>query len=107
MCLQAVALTAAAALPRDDRECAVAALRNQLVVMADSAGGTPDWTTLTVTGPTEMPGAQDGARFEWTASVVVHGESVLDALADLDEEAVPDLPPDSSGQTCTAMMPLA
>lgn len=89
MGLQAVVLRAAAALPRDDRECAVAALRSQLCVMAHSAGGTPRWTTLTVTGPTEMPGAQDGARFEWTASVVVQGEAVLDVLTDPDDEDAP------------------
>jgi hypothetical protein len=93
MRLQAVVLRAAAALPHDDRERAVAALRTQLCVMADSVGGTPDWASLAVTGPREMPGAQDGARFEWTASVVVHGESVLDCLADPDEEVLPHVAP--------------
>ena len=94
MCHQAVELRAAAALPREDRECALAALREQLGVMADSAGGAPDWTTLTVTGPEEMPGAQDGARFEWTATVVVRGESVLDVLNQPDDDdAVAHLTP--------------
>ena len=92
MRLQAV-LRAAAALPHDDREDAVAELRSQLCVMADSSGGTPDWTTFTVTGPTEMAGAQDGARFEWTATVVVHGESLLDVFTDPDEEAALPLTP--------------
>lgn len=89
MRLQAVVLRAAAALPSGDRECAVAALRDRLSVMAHSARGTPDWTTLMVAGPTEMPGAPEGARFEWTASVVVRGESVLDCFAYPDDEDAP------------------
>jgi hypothetical protein len=64
-------LRAAAALPHDDRDRALACLREQLRVMSDAAGAAPDWTTLTVTGPVEMPGADPAARFEWTACVVV------------------------------------
>lgn len=92
MRLQAV-LRAAAALPYDDQEDAVAELRGQLCVMAASAGGAPDWTTLSVAGPTDMAGAPHGARYEWTATVVVHGESVLDVFTDPDEEVVLPLTP--------------
>lgn len=38
-----------------------------------AAEGTPDRTTLAVAGPTEMAGAEDRTRFEWTASVAVQG----------------------------------
>jgi|1186.fasta_scaffold170093_2 hypothetical protein len=63
-------LRAAAAVPFDHRDLAVGCLREQLRVMADAACATPDWTTLIVTGPVEMPGAEPAARFEWTATVV-------------------------------------
>jgi hypothetical protein len=75
---------AAAALPHDNREWATDGLRDQLRIMAGAAGATPDWTTLVVTGPTEMDGAPDPTRFEWTASVAVPGGSVLDTLPDPD-----------------------
>src|SRR3954465_15018330 len=64
-------LRAAAAVPFEHRHRVVGCLQEQLRVMADAAGATPDWTTLTVTGPVEMPGAEPAARFEWTATVVV------------------------------------
>ena len=64
---------AAAALPYEDRTRALAGLRGQLRIMAVAAGTTPDWTTLTVAGPDEVAGAQARMRFEWHASVVVHG----------------------------------
>ena len=66
-------LRAAAALAHDDRHGAVEELRHQLCTMATAAGATPDWTTLTVTGPTEMTGVDEAARFEWTASVFIEG----------------------------------
>lgn len=79
-------LRAAAALPFDDRERAIDVLRDQLRVMAAAEGGTPDWTTLTVAGPSEMAAAEEETRFEWAASVAVHG-TVLGALPDPDAVA--------------------
>jgi hypothetical protein len=64
---------AAAALPHGDRTRALPGLRGQLQIMAVAAGTTPDWATLTVAGPEEVAGAQPPTRFEWHASVVVHG----------------------------------
>jgi hypothetical protein len=52
--------------------------------MALAAGLMPDWSTLAVTGPTEMTGTQHGARFEWTGRVAVRGTSPLRALPDPD-----------------------
>jgi hypothetical protein len=75
---------AAAALPHANREWAVHGLGCQLRIMAMAAGGTPDWTTLAATGPTEVAGAPERARFEWTASVTVRGVSVVDVLPDPD-----------------------
>lgn len=75
---------AAAALPHDNRERATNDLRDQLRIMAGAAGAMPDWTTLVVTGPTQMDGAPAPTRFEWTASVAIPGGSVLDALPDPD-----------------------
>jgi hypothetical protein len=75
---------AAAALPHDNRKRATDGLRDQLRIMAGAAGATPDWTTLVVTGPTEMDEVPDPTRFEWTASVAVPGGSVLDTLPDPD-----------------------
>jgi hypothetical protein len=68
-----VILRAAAALPHDDRERAVEELQAQLRVMAAAAAVVPDWTTLTVTGPTEMTAMDDRSWFEWAASIAVHG----------------------------------
>ena len=74
---------AAAALPHEDRARALDGLRGQLRIMAMAAGATPDWTTLTVAGPDEVAGAQARTRFEWHASVVVHGGTRFFRLADL------------------------
>lgn len=81
---------AAAAVPHVNRESAMDGLRGQLRIMAVAAGATLDWTTMTVTGPTEMAGAGDRTRFEWTASVAGQGLSILDTLPD------PDVDPPAS-----------
>ena len=52
--------------------------------MAAAAGATPDWTTLDVTGPMELPGAEARTRFEWTASVSFRGGVRLDEVPDPD-----------------------
>lgn len=75
---------AAAALPHQNRGRATEALRDRLTIMALAAGLTPDWSTLVVTGPTEMTGTQHGARFEWTGRVAMRGSSSLLALPDPD-----------------------
>jgi hypothetical protein len=75
---------AAAALPHQKRGRATAELRDQLTIMGLAAGLTPDWSTLAVTGPTEMTGTQQGARFEWTGRVAMRGSSPLAALPDPD-----------------------
>jgi hypothetical protein len=75
---------AAAALPHQNRGRATEGLRDQLTIMALAAGLTPDWSTLAVTGPSEMTGTQHGARFEWTGRVAVRGLSPLVALPDPD-----------------------
>src|SRR3954453_3713673 len=81
---------AAAALPHRNRGRATEGLRDRLTIMAVAAGLTPDWSTLAVTGPTEMTGTQQGARFEWTGRVAMGGSSRLVALPDPD--AFPQLP---------------
>lgn len=75
---------AAAALPHQNRGRATEGLRDQLTIMALAAGLTPDWSTLAVTGPTEMTGIQHGARFEWTGRVAMRGSSPLVVLPDPD-----------------------
>jgi hypothetical protein len=75
---------AAAALPHRDRSRATEGLRDRLTIMAVAAGLTPDWSTLAVTGPTEMIGTQQGARFEWTGRVAMRGSSPLVVLPDPD-----------------------
>lgn len=81
---------AAAALSHQNRGRATEGLRDQLTIMALAAGLTPDWSTLAVTGPTEMTGTQHGARFEWTGRVAMRGWSPLAALPDPD--ALPQHP---------------
>jgi hypothetical protein len=75
---------AAAALSHPNRRRATEGLRDQLAIMALAAGLTPDWSTLAVTGPTEMTGTQQGARFEWKGRVAMRGSSPLVALPDPD-----------------------
>jgi hypothetical protein len=81
---------AAAALSHQDRGRATEGLRDRLTIMALAAGQTPDWSTLAVTGPTEMTGTQHEARFEWTGRVAMRGSSPLVALPDPD--AFPQYP---------------
>jgi hypothetical protein len=76
---------AAAALSHENRGRATEGLRAQLTIMALAAGLAPDWSTLAVTGPTEMTGTQQGARFEWTGRVAMRGSSPLMALPDPDD----------------------
>jgi hypothetical protein len=92
---------AAAALPHENRTRALDGLRGQLRIMAVAAGATPDWATLEVAGPDEVAGAQPPTRFEWHASVVVHGGSRLSRPADL----APCLPFDA-GDCHTAPLPV-
>ena len=92
---------AAAALPHENRTEALDGLRGQLRVMAVAAGATPDWTTLTVAGPDEVVGAQQRMRFEWHASVVVHGLTRSFRLPDL----VP-CPSADVGECLTAPLPV-
>ena len=66
-------LRAAAAGPADDAGRAAVELREQLRVISVAARATPEWSTLQVAGPVEVPGADLGARFEWTATVVAWG----------------------------------
>jgi hypothetical protein len=73
---------AAVAMPQDDRVVATDQLRRQLRIMAAAAGATLDWTTLAVTGPMEIPGAEAATRFEWTASVAFRGGANLHDLPD-------------------------
>lgn len=52
-----------------DAERAIAALRGNLRVTAARDGALPDWSTLRVTGPTEVIGARGIVWWEWTATV--------------------------------------
>jgi hypothetical protein len=78
----AVTYKAAAALPYDDRERAVAVLRGQLRLMAIAGGIMPDWSTLEVAGPTEPPGLRRAGWFEWHASVRTHDGQLLEEPTD-------------------------
>jgi hypothetical protein len=91
---------AAAALPHEDRTQALDGLRGQLRIMAVAAGATPDWTTLTVAGPDVVAGVQECIRFEWHASVVVHGVARSFRLADLVA-----WPAGDAGECLTAPLP--
>lgn len=63
---------ARASYPYVDSERAVAALRGQLRVAAMNDGTTPDWSTLLITGPTEVIGARGIRWYEWAATVDSH-----------------------------------
>jgi hypothetical protein len=77
---------AAAALPSNDREVAIAGLRGQLHVMATAAGAVPDWSTLDVEGPVAGGEITDAGWSEWAATVTVAvgahhlSDSAIDAL---------------------------
>jgi hypothetical protein len=77
---------AAAALPYDDREMAIAGLRGQLHVMATAAGAVPDWSTLHVEGPTVGEEITEAGWSEWAATVTVAAgahdlsDTAIDAL---------------------------
>jgi hypothetical protein len=60
---------AKAALPYLDSERAVLGLRGQLWTLAAGEGATPDWSTLSVTGPEEVIGRHGVTWYEWTAAV--------------------------------------
>ena len=77
---------AAAALPHRDRERATAGLCDQLRVLAAAGGGTLDWQTLAVDGPTPAGGPGGTPWFEWSATVTVIGGR------DLTRDPVDDVP---------------
>ena len=58
-----------AALPYEHVERATAGLRGRLQLMAADDGAVPDWSTLTVTGPTTSLDARGRTWFESTATV--------------------------------------
>lgn len=58
-----------AAYPYGDSERAVAALRGHLRMAAANDGATPNWSTLRITGPTEVTGANGVICYHWTATV--------------------------------------
>lgn len=60
---------AAAALPYNDRQRAMAGLRGQLRLMAIADGVTPNWLPMTVEGPVEVTGLHGATWYEWTATV--------------------------------------
>ena len=64
---------AAAAYPYVDVKQATAALREQLRLMALAGGGTPDWSTLVLDGPSVSAAQYGEAFFEWTATLSVDG----------------------------------
>ena len=61
---------ATAAYPYVDQQRATSGLRGQLRdIVAQASAGSPDWSTLTVEGPAEVPAAHGRSWFVWTASV--------------------------------------
>lgn len=64
-----VTYKATASYPSIDSERAVAALRGDLRMAAARDGTAPDWSTLRITGPTEVIGAQGRVWYEWAATV--------------------------------------
>ncbi|MGY1730139.1 hypothetical protein ACI798_01365 [Geodermatophilus sp. SYSU D01045] len=59
---------ATTALPYDDRERATAGLRGQLRLIAIADEAVPDWSSLTVEGPTKAVGRHGVVWFEWAAT---------------------------------------
>lgn len=66
--------TRAVAYPSIDSARAVAALRDDLRVAAQRDGAVPDWSTLRITGPTDVVGAHGRLYYEWVATVEVRYE---------------------------------
>ena len=64
-----VKLSATAVLPYEHLERATAGLRGRLRLMAADDGVMPDWSTLTVTGPTTSLDGRGRTWFEWTGTV--------------------------------------
>jgi hypothetical protein len=64
-----VTFTATAAYPYVERDRATMGLRAALRHQPAIAGAEPDWSTLTVDGPTEVRGAHGRSWFQWQASV--------------------------------------
>ena len=61
--------TARTALPYLDEGRAVVGLRGELGEQAAASGQMPDWSTLEVTGPTEVVGASGRTWYRWAATV--------------------------------------
>lgn len=92
---------AAAAYLHDNADEATAALRGQLRIMALAGGGTPDWSTLVVDGPTESTGHHGRRWYEWTATLSADGgRDLTRECVDDDLRAVP-----SSGPADSSTMP--
>jgi hypothetical protein len=93
---------ATAALPYNNRERAVASLRDQLRVMALAGGGSPNWSTLVVEGPTEAPGPRGRTWFEWSATVDSDGGRDLVRNQSPDDDL---LVPAAQGSVASITMP--
>lgn len=52
-----------------DRDSAVVDLRAELKARATAEGAAPDWSTLRVTGPEVLVGADGDVCYQWTAVV--------------------------------------
>ena len=60
-----------------DADRAVAALCGNLRVASARDDAAPDWSTIRVTGPTEVIDARGIVWYEWTAAVDAHGAACL------------------------------
>ena len=69
MILVGVQFTARTALPYLDEVRAVSGLREELREQAAAHWQVPDWSTLEVTGPTEVVGASGRTWYRWAATV--------------------------------------
>ena len=89
---------AAAALPNDNRDRATLGLRGQLRLMALAGDGMPDWSTLTVAGPSAVVGARGRTWYEWRATLVVDG-----GISPDDPDPTPSLLPSAPRETETLL----
>jgi hypothetical protein len=64
-----------ASYPDIDPAPAVAALRGCLGTVAARDGAVPDWSTLRITGPTEVVDPCGRVSYEWVASVEDRNEA--------------------------------